>query len=343
MCGISAILCEHKCDSSLIIQSLECLKNRGYDSAGIGLINNNNFYNFKNLGVDSIQKLNSNLIETNNIIGHTRWATHGGITDNNCHPHISNHVLFNLVHNGIIENYCSLKQFLINKGFIFYSETDSEVIVNLIQYYFIELNKVEKAIIKAIEHCEGTWGLVIQYIKEPDTLYCIRNGSPLIIGSNEKFTMITSELSGFNNYINNYTYLESNKLHIIKHGEFSDLDYKLQKSVTTELGDFKHWNLKEIHDQSNIVKKITCNGARIKNNNIKFGGLTEYREKILSSDNIILVGCGTSYNACLFSQSFWANFCNFKNTIVIDACNYSESLSFGTPLNSELTVNVAKT
>lgn len=322
MCGITSIIGEF--DLLLVIKSLECLKNRGYDSSGLGIISNKNFYNFKKLGTNSINELKNDLMITNNIIGHTRWATHGIITENNCHPHISNCNRFNLVHNGIIENYSSLKKFLEKEGYKFYSETDTEVIVNLIQYYFVKLDNVEKAIVKATEKCKGTWGLVIQYIKEPEILYCIRNGSPLIIGSNNKFTMITSEISGFNNQIINYTYLESNKLYNIRHSNCIQYDYKLEKNIETDLGKFKHWNLKEIYEQKHIVKKITCNGSRIKNNKIKFGGLTKYREDILSSDNIILIGCGTSYNACLFSKSYFSKLCNFKNTIVIDACNFCE-------------------
>lgn len=323
MCGITALLGEF--DNKTIINSLECLKNRGYDSAGVGILRENIYYNFKELGVNSISELQTKIIKCNNIIGHTRWATHGGITENNCHPHISNCLSFNLVHNGIIENYYSLKQLLIKEEFIFNSETDSEVIANLIEFHFTKLNDVEKAIIKTVEQCEGTWGLVIQYLKEPDTLYCIRNGSPLIVGSSEKFTIITSELSGFNNLINNYTYLESNKLYSIKHYKSVKYEHTFKKNIQIQLGEFEHWNLKEIHDQKNIVEKITCNGSRIKNNKIKFGGLTKYREYILSSDNIILIGCGTSYNACLFSKSYFSKLCNFKNTIVIDACNYSET------------------
>mgnify|MGYP001010777420 CR=1 FL=1 len=326
MCGISAILGDY--NYSLIIESLLHLQNRGYDSAGIGILDTN-FYNFKELGIDSIKNLDENKalknLRCNNVISHTRWATHGGISENNCHPHISNYTLFNLVHNGIIENYLDLKEFLIKNNYKFYSETDSEVIVNLIEHFFINCNNINEAIEKAMTMCSGTWGLVIQYIKEPDTLYCIRYGSPLIIGKNEKFTMITSELSGFSNQITNYTYLEPNKLYIINNKNEMNFEYKLKRDVETELGNYAHWNLKEIYDQKDIVQRITCNGARIKNNQIKFGGLTEYREQLLSSDNIILVGCGTSYNACLFSKSFFYKLCHFKNTIVIDACNYSES------------------
>ena len=175
MCGISAIIGNY--ELSNIIKCLINLQNRGYDSAGLCYINNNisDFVIKKELNKESIDNLlkytlSNNDNKFNNCISHTRWATHGGITINNCHPHLSNNKKICLVHNGIIENYLELKIFLKEKGFIFYSETDSEIIVNLIEYYLSnesnESNESKQlAIYNALNKCVGTWGLVIQFIE----------------------------------------------------------------------------------------------------------------------------------------------------------------------------------
>ena len=195
MCGISAILGNYKL--STIIKCLANLQNRGYDSAGLSYINNEdsnncNFIIKKELNKESIDNLlkyteSINKYKTfNNCISHTRWATHGGITINNSHPHISNNGQFCLVHNGIIENYLQLKSFLKENEFIFYSDTDSEIIVNLIQYYYNKNSKdinesneyltniFQDSIYLALKDCIGTWALVIQNIQKPDKLYAIK-------------------------------------------------------------------------------------------------------------------------------------------------------------------------
>ena len=181
MCGITAIL--GNCQPNIIIDSLKQLQNRGYDSAGISILNKevSNFDIFKELYQQSIEnlkiKLNNKYLNNHksyNIISHTRWATHGGITLNNCHPHLSNNGEICLVHNGIIENYKEIKTFLIKNNYKFYSETDSEIIVNLIEYYLNKYNNIQDSILLALKQCIGTWGLVIQYIKEPNIIYAIK-------------------------------------------------------------------------------------------------------------------------------------------------------------------------
>ena len=333
----------------LIIDCLYNLQNRGYDSAGISIIEKEKeqiiFY--KKLFQNSIKELEeiidsleiSSPTTTNkfyNILAHTRWATHGGIKIENCHPHSSNNEKIILVHNGIIENYVELKKFLIKKNFKFYSETDSEIIVNLIEYYNnlivdeqSEEEKFEQSINKALNDCSGTWGLVIQNKMIKDKLFCVRNGSPLLIGKSEKYIIITSEINGFNNNILTYHELLNNKLYTVssnnvKHINFEKIIDNPSEINRSSKNEFEHWMLKEIYDQKDIVKKITNNYARIKNDKIKFGGLFEYREQILYMENIILVGCGTSYNACLFSKKYFYNHTNYKNIICIDACNFNK-------------------
>ena len=352
MCGITAILGNY--ELSTIVKCLSNLQNRGYDSAGLSNINNQdsnncNFVIKKELNKESINNLlkyslANNNKTFNNCISHTRWATHGGITTNNCHPHISNNGQFCLVHNGIIENYLELKTFLIKKGFQFYSETDSEIIVNLIEYYYNKIyesndftNIIQDSIYLALNDFEGTWGLVIQNLKEPDKLYAIKKGSPLLLGKNSHMSIITSEVSGFDNLINNYHELISNTLYLIdnknnkiliNNNSNKIINYNLKNNINLDyyLGDFKHYTLKEIYEQQYIINKITNNGARIKNNKIILGGLIDYKEKILNCDNIILFGCGTSFHACLYSIYHFKKLCQFKNVVAIDACNFEEYL-----------------
>ena len=209
MCGIVAGIYENI--YTVLLDGLIQLQNRGYDSAGIAVLNNcinmnNNIHLIKKAStkeISAIEYLKKNNIDGSIGIGHTRWATHGGKTDKNSHPHMSNCNRFCVVHNGIIENYEELKEMLIEKGYIMQSETDTEVIANLLSYYF-SIQSVEESIHKLINVLQGTWGLVIISIDEPNTIYATRFGSPLLIGYDDKNVLITSEQSGFCNKMNNY-------------------------------------------------------------------------------------------------------------------------------------------
>ena len=198
MCGIIACIYENA--YSILLQGLLQLQNRGYDSAGITILNYNCLITEKKASTsnkNAIQFLSDVKINGNIGIGHTRWATHGPKTDINSHPHISNCNRFSLVHNGIIENYKEIKELLEKNGYVMKSQTDSEVIVNLLSFHFDIINNVEDALLKVIETLEGTWGLVILYNEEPNNLYTTRNGSPILIGYNKDNVIVTSEQSGF--------------------------------------------------------------------------------------------------------------------------------------------------
>ena len=225
MCGIYGILLN--CGTSyniysLIINGLLQLQNRGYDSAGLSVIDKESIevHKFASVGSeDAIYKLQQLNLMSDTIsvgIGHNRWATHGIKNDINAHPHLSNNRKFSLVHNGIIENYHVLKQKLIQDGYVFYSQTDTEVIVNLLDFNYSLVRNVTGAIRKTIDALEGTYGLVIQTTYEPDSLFCVRNGSPLLIGQAEEMVIITSEQSGFCNLINNYITLRKDDVCVIK-------------------------------------------------------------------------------------------------------------------------------
>ena len=336
MCGISVVISKNNENILLfLLQSIQLLENRGYDSAGIAFLSNKIeiIKQIKSNKIDSIEYI-KNYISKNNFtsnmgIAHTRWATHGGITLENTHPHnsIDNNIV--LVHNGIIENYNELKNFLLEKNIIFNSETDSEVICKLIEYY----NSIEYNTSKSIEltcnQLQGTWGLAIMDIKEK-TIYLTKNGSPLLVGFNEKLIIACSEIYGFNNYVNNYTKLAKKKIYKIYNNVFSEVTSintnlkfnKISNNDNISLGKFKHWTLKEIFEQPKTILNAINNGGRIYNNNIKLGGL-EIIKNINKAENIILLGCGTSYNACLIAKNYFEEFEIFNTIQVFDGAEFT--------------------
>jgi len=338
MCGIIAGIYENI--YNILYEGLLQLQNRGYDSVGICVFNNktNQFEIVKKAYDNNINALNilkeniPNFNKSNIGIGHTRWATHGSKTDKNSHPHISNNKNFVIVHNGIIENYNILKDKLKQKKYKFYSETDSEVIVNLISYYFEEYNCIEKTIEKIITVLEGTWGIVLMSLYNPDTLYCFKNGSPLLIGETENECLIVSEESGFCNKINNYFVLDNNDICIIKNNN-NKINIKTKNIYTLNIVQnklkhltphpYKHWMIKEIYDQIETINSVTKNGSRIFNNTVKLSGLDNNLKILKNINNIILLGCGTSLNACNYSLSFFKELCNFHSIYAIDGADFN--------------------
>ena len=216
MCGIFGIVLNNTKKENiykLIVGGLLQLQNRGYDSAGLCVFNKDIFeiYKFASTNTENalhkLVELTLCLDNNNNInigIGHNRWATHGVKNHINAHPHLSNNKNFVIVHNGIIENYNDIKQFLINQNYHFYSQTDTEVIVNLIDYNYNFTNDTYEAISKTINKLKGTYALLIQSLHEPNKLFCVKNGSPLLVGKSKNSIIIVSEKSGFNNNIDKY-------------------------------------------------------------------------------------------------------------------------------------------
>jgi glucosamine--fructose-6-phosphate aminotransferase (isomerizing) len=349
MCGIFGIITKTpNCRlRKIIIDGLIQLQNRGYDSSGMCVLNNNNFKVNKYASTDNVTSLhklisldldkNGDLLSLG--IGHNRWATHGGKSDINAHPHLSNDKRFALVHNGIIENYQELKEMLLGAGYTFYSQTDTEVIVNLISYHFNKLEQegkddVEKAISKTIEVMQGTYGIILMYLNNPYKIYCVRNGSPILIGCNDDCTIITSEQSGFCNMMNTYITLNNDDICVVSINTENKLvvDTKHQyvkKNVTLCNNDltpepYCHWTIKEIYEQEISSLNSFNRGGRIKNDyEVKLGGFEENIDALKKIDNIIILGCGTSYNAGLYGIHFFKTLCNFNTVQVFDGADFS--------------------
>ena len=359
MCGITFIYSKTNVNAlKHIFNSLELIQNRGYDSMGIC------YYNQITSNYDIIKKASTSKddcltllkakfnkndlkdkIHSKFAVGHTRWATHGGKTDTNAHPHISNNGDIILVHNGIINNFLTIKEFLISKNYTFYSETDSEIIANLIEYYIITANDCfEEGLTKALSMLEGTWGLVIIYTKISDTFYVSRHGSPLLLASNTNYILCSSEINGFigltQDYIalndkcvvkisnNNYTFLETNlctnqcinKSYISYSIENSDY-----KDIWNSKNQYEHWMLKEIMEQPETIQKAYNYGGRINSNTIKLGGLDQIVNITSYIEYIYLIGCGTSYNAALLGEIYLNELNKFINVKCVNACEFSEN------------------
>ena len=336
MCGITAYLGKNSCFDYLL-NSLKMLQNRGYDSAGIATINDNKIelIKYASDSESAINKLQKNKINTSNIgIGHTRWATHGPKTDLNAHPHLDYTNRFCLVHNGIIENYNSIKNELLNEGIDFKSDTDSEVIVNLISYNYNKLNNLEEAIKKSTSTLMGTWGIVLLDREEPNKLYLTRHGSPLLIGKSYENIIITSEISGFCNYVNNYTVLRNNELITVEFYQNEFLMNKTEgyefkklnhKNVKLNPDPYPHWTLKEILEQPQSILRALNFGARINNDyQVQLGGLNSIRSELLEINNLIILGCGTSLHAGLIGKVFMDELENFDNVHVFDGAEFSK-------------------
>jgi glucosamine--fructose-6-phosphate aminotransferase (isomerizing) len=339
MCGIISIITNNNNIDiqNILINGLIQLQNRGYDSAGIASLDSNNEIQLLKYASteeeDSIDKIKSNLkkIEKSNImIGHTRWATHGQKNDTNSHPHLSYDNKFAIVHNGIIENYFELKLFLEKKNIFSKSETDTEIIVNLLSYFYNNEEDINKAIKTTLSLIEGTYALIILSKDNPDKLYCIRKGSPLLIGKNNDYIIIASEKSAFQKLIDNYFYLENNDIVIIS----KDLNintnnkYKLFELINEKIDltykPYSCWLEKEIFEQYESSKRALSFKGRLFDDYIKLGGLEQNKEFLMSIKNIIILGCGTSYNAGYLSKFYFQELCNFNTIQIINASQFTD-------------------
>ncbi len=334
--------------SKLILDALNLLKNRGYDSCGIYLSNftltSKYIIKFgidgeiiKTSGQTDIFKLleqNINNLDTNKTynlgIGHTRWATHGGKTDFNSHPHTSNDTTINLVHNGIISNCEELKQKYLS-DYNFYSNTDTEVIANLIQYYKKETNSNDMDLILKLvsDVMVGTWACIIHDFSNPDRLYFMKNESPLLIGKSDDIAIFTSEPSGFMNMVESYYLLREKTFGYVKfdgqikiNGEFKEL--KLIKSIGNDINlssEYPNWLLKEIHDQKSLsvlVDPIT-NYPRYNSEHVLFNF-----EFIKPCKYLYIIACGSSYYAGLIASNYFRYTKAFEFVNVIDGGEFSK-------------------
>ncbi len=314
MCGIVGYIGGKKAED-VLIHGLEKLEYRGYDSSGIAVIEQSGIQVVKVKGKlkNLKEKLETEGTAGTKGIGHTRWATHGTPNDINSHPHLSNDGKIAVVHNGIIENYTELKKELSDKGITFKSETDTEVIPNLISQYFKSGNDFLTSVIKTVKVLKGSYALGIISSEEPDKLIAVRKDSPLIVGVGENESFIASDVPAILKYTNKVVYLDDYDIAVLtdEKQEFYDLEgNKLVKDTVTidwtpeaaEKGGYEHFTLKEIFEQPKALKD-TMTGRIIPGSPIHLEEFKVTKKELEDLNHIYIVACGTAYHAGLVGKA----------------------------------------
>ncbi len=314
MCGIVGYI-GNRPAREIIINGLKRLEYRGYDSAGIALLNDEiKIFKCKGRVKELEDLVNSSDFDGEIGIGHTRWATHGEPNELNAHPQVSYKGNFIVVHNGIIENYSRLKRHLQSRNIKFTSQTDTEVLANLIEHLFVEGDlSPEQAITMALNKVEGTYGLAIICKKEPDRLYAAKKGSPLVIGVGENENFIASDATPIVEHTQRVIYLKDDDLAIIKRNELilktirnHPLEPEVQE-VDLKIGEidkegYAHFMLKEIFEQPRAIHDTFRGRVLPDHTGIMLGGLHNVFSQIAKADKIIIIACGTSWHAGLLGE-----------------------------------------
>jgi glucosamine--fructose-6-phosphate aminotransferase (isomerizing) len=352
MCGIVGYI-GHRKAYPIIIKGLQRLEYRGYDSAGIALYDGKNIKLSKTKGkVSDLKERLEREISTDGTlgIGHTRWATHGVPNDVNSHPHYSNSGDLVIIHNGIIENYDSLRKELIKRGYIFKSDTDTEVLVNLIEdVKKNEKIKLGKAIQIALNQVVGAYAIAVFDKNKPNEIVVARLGSPLAIGIGEDEFFIASDASPFIEYTKNAIYLEDEEMAIIRRGKDIKIrkikDDKLVAPYIQELqlnleqiekGGYDHFMLKEIYEQPSAILD-TFRGRLLSNEAIiKMAGIEDNMKKFLAADRIIIVACGTSWHAGLVAEYIFEDLARISVEV-----EYASEFRYRNPVITEKDVVIA--
>lgn len=340
MCGIVGYLGKTSC-VEFILCGLKLLQNRGYDSVGLGTIQDGALYTVKyastaeqnalvTLEKEVVQKVTSTI-----AIGHTRWATHGGKTHANAHPHHDNGDRVSIVHNGIIENFHEIKGRLVQNGYTFRSQTDTEVIAVLLGSFLDRGASMDQALQQVLAQLSGTWALVILHRDFPDSMWVCRNGSPLLLGMDEDFVMVVSEPVAFANFIQKYVVLDNHDVVKVTKSSNGRIKYSqnihryamtkrsIHDTIEYVPADHAHWMMKEIAEQSEAVQRAINHGGRIASaSTVKLGGLDTYRERLLEFNHLILLGCGTSYHAGQWSMGLFKSLDCFDTVAIYDGAEF---------------------
>jgi len=349
MCGIVAYI-GPKQAYPILLKGLQRLEYRGYDSAGIALLNGGLIL-FKTKG--KVAELEDYLKDKNlkGTIGiaHTRWATHGEPNQTNAHPHFSQSKKLAIIHNGIIENYAALKKELTKRGYSFESDTDTEVLVNLIEdIQHNEKVSLEEAVRISLNQVIGAYAIVVLSQDNPNMLIAARKGSPLVIGVGEDDYFIASDATPIIEYTKNVVYLEDEEVAVVKRGEdlqirniknrkktpyVQELEWNLNE---LEKGGYEHFMLKEIYEQPRSVKDSMRGRLNARNGIVSLGGIVDYEEKMLKARRIIMIACGTSWHAGLVGEYLFEDIARISVEV-----EYASEFRYRNPIIDENDVVIA--
>jgi glucosamine--fructose-6-phosphate aminotransferase (isomerizing) len=330
MCGIVGAVGDQDA-VNIIIDGLAILESRGYDSAGVATVSASGTIHTTKFASGSDGNAVARLREhsadhANNTfgIGHTRWATHGGKTDENAHPHWDEKKRIALVHNGVIENSHALRAGLEAAGITFRSQTDTEVIAQLIGTYLDRGETLDVAIKHALAKLEGTWGIAVVSPLMPNTIIAARNGSPLVVGVGRGTMYIASEPSAFSNHTREFIALQNGEFALITPSgttlDTSRIELAPEEVIELSPAPFPHWTIKEIMEQPDALSRTLNHGARIPTEfDVKLGGLERNKETLLGIRHLVIAACGTSYHAGLYGALGMRALKAFDTVQVVDA------------------------
>lgn len=348
MCGIVGYI-GHRQAYSVIIKGLQRLEYRGYDSAGVALLNSDLSVYKKQGKVSTLHDFAKDQnLDANVGIGHTRWATHGEPSDRNAHPHVSNSGRLVMIHNGIIENYATIKTDLAKKGYIFNSDTDSEVFINFIEDIF-QNTKVDlaEAVRLALTKIIGAYAIVILDKENPDLVIAARKGSPLVVGLGKDEFFLASDATPIIEYTNEVVYLDDQEIAIIENKNLTiknieDVEMKpYVHKVDMELeaiekGGYEHFMLKEIFEQPRSIGDCLRGRLNAKEGHLHLGGIHDYVNKIKNADRILIIACGTSWHAGLVAEYIFEEFCRIPVEV-----EYASEFRYRNPVVGEKDVVIA--
>jgi glucosamine--fructose-6-phosphate aminotransferase (isomerizing) len=322
MCGIVAYVGKQQA-CPILIKGLRRLEYRGYDSAGVALLGDDSVIrSFKTAGkVADLEQMLLGEDSSGHIgIGHTRWATHGEPNHVNAHPHFSENKRIAMVHNGIIENYDSIKKELASRGHHFESDTDTEVLVHLIDEIFTnEGCSIEEAVRLALNEVVGAYAIVILHKEEPRKLIAARKGSPLVVGIGQEEYLFASDATPIVEYTRSVVYLNDGEIaivndgaltiktieNVVKSAQIQELEIQLE---ALEKGGFEHFMLKEIYEQPRSIRDCMRGRVDLANGTVRLGGLADYEQKFVNARRILIVACGTSWHAGLVGEYLLEDF-----------------------------------
>ena len=351
MCGIVSYL-GFRDAYPIIIKGLKRLEYRGYDSAGLCLNNNSNLQVYKSQGkvVELEKEFKKKPIKSSIGIGHTRWATHGQPNKINAHPHFSFSKKLTIVHNGIIENYDTIRKLLETKGFKFISDTDTEVLVNLIEYEKqVEKLSLFESVRSALNQVIGAYAIVLMEENNTDEIIVAKKGSPIVIGIEDNEYFIASDASPIVEYTKNVIYLNDDevcsinldsgiKIKTVSNKKITPFVQKLALSIEDiEKAGFDHFMLKEIFEQPKSIKS-TLRGRITNKNKIKLSGFRDYENKILRASRITIIGCGTSWHAGLVASYFFESIARLRVDV-----HYASEFRYRNPILNENDVVISIT